>query len=369
MSFVRLWFFASLLVGLLPAALSQNLVPNGSFEEHTFCPGSHSQHPAEFRVVSWRSISNGSPDYFNTCSVGEADVPYNWAGVSEAYEGNGYAGIYTWMDMTKDYREYIHCKLNEPLIRDSVYHVEFRYKLSSYSKFCTDRIGLLLSDTLKRYNHDEPIRVAPTFSFVKDSAINTETGAWEIAAAEYKAKGNEQFLTIGNFADNVTTKFYRIQFRPESQPMLASSAYYYIDNVSVTPLSATTPPDELLPVFAGEELALNKIYVLENISFAFNSYDLLPVSHEELNKVLTYLARHPGINVRLSGHTDHIGNSEYNRLLSGYRAHAVASYLITGGIKKNRIETFGFGETKPLSTNNDEASQAMNRRVEIEFYE
>jgi outer membrane protein OmpA-like peptidoglycan-associated protein len=369
MGFVRLWFFASLLVGLLPVVLAQNLVPNRSFEEHTFCPGSHSQHPAEFRVVSWRSISNGSPDYFNTCSLGEADVPYNWAGVSDAYEGNGYAGIYTWMALAKDYREYLHCKLNEPLIRDSVYHVEFRYKLSSYSKFSTDRIGLLLSDTLKTYNHDGPLRVEPTFSFVKDSAINTETGAWEIAAAQYRARGDEQFLTIGNFADNVATKSYRIQFRPESQPMLASSAYYYIDDVSVTPQFATAQPEELLPVFAGEELALNKFYVLENISFAFNSYDLLPVSHEELNKVLSYLARHPGIKVSLSGHTDNVGNSEYNRLLSRYRAQAVASYLITGGINKNRIATFGFGETKPLSPNNDAASQAMNRRVEIEFYE
>jgi outer membrane protein OmpA-like peptidoglycan-associated protein len=273
------------------------------------------------------------------------------------------------MAMAKDYREYLHCKLNEPLIRDSVYYIQFRYKLSSYSKFSADRIGLLLSDTLKNYNHDEPIRVDPTFSFIKDSAINTETGAWEIAAAEYTARGNEQFLTIGNFADNVTTKFYRIQFRPESQPMLASSAYYYIDDVSVTPRFKTSQAGELLPVFAGEEPTLNKIYVLENIRFAFNSYDLLPVSHEELNRILTYLSRHPGFNVRLSGHTDNVGNSEYNRLLSSYRAQAVASYLIAGGINKSRIDTFGFGETKPLSSGDDTVSQAMNRRVEIEFYE
>jgi outer membrane protein OmpA-like peptidoglycan-associated protein len=273
------------------------------------------------------------------------------------------------MAIAKDYREYLHCKLNEPLIRDSVYHIEFRYKLSSYSKFSTDRIGLLLSDTLRKFNHDEPIRLSPTFLFVKDSAIDTETGAWEIAAAEYKARGNEQFLTIGNFADNFTTKSYRIQFRPESQPMLASSAYYYIDEVSVTPRFATAQPDEFVPVFAGVEPTLNRTYVLENIRFAFNSYELLPVSHEELNKVLTYLARRPGINVKLSGHTDRIGDSEYNRLLSSYRAQAVASYLITGGIDKNRITTFGFGESRPLNSIDDEASQAINRRVEIEFYE
>jgi OOP family OmpA-OmpF porin len=61
---------------------------------------------------------------------------------------------------------------------------------------------------------------------------------------------------------------------------------------------------------------------------------------------------------------------EYNRILSSYRAQAVASYLITNGVDKGRITTFGFGETKPLvQTTVDAASKAINRRVEIEFYE
>jgi outer membrane protein OmpA-like peptidoglycan-associated protein len=368
MGFVRLWFFLSVGTGFHHFIFAQNLVPNGSFEDHTFCPGSHSQHPSEFRVVSWRSITNGSPDYFSTCSNGEADVPYNWAGVSEAYDGDSYAGIYTWMNLGKDYREYIHCKLLEPLIRDSLYHIVFRYKLSSYSKFATDRIGLLLSDTLAKFSHDEPIRLLPTFSFKKDSAINNETGSWEIAAAEYLAKGNEQFLTIGNFADNQTTRSYHIQFRAESQPMLAQSAYYYIDDVSVTPGFGTRGPDEV-PLFDGEVPTLNKIYVLENIRFTFNSYELLPVSFEELNRLKAFLIKNPKVKVRLSGYTDNVGTMEYNRILSSYRAQAVASYLITNGIAKGRIATFGFGETKPLVQTGDAASQAINRRVEIEFYE
>src|SRR5688500_14087888 len=216
------------------AAHAQNLVPNGSFEDYTVCPGSYSEHADEFRVKHWRPLTTGSPDYFNTCSEGEAAVPYNWAGVSDAYDGYGYAGIYTWMNLAKDYREYLHCKLTVPLVKDSLYLVEFRYKLSSYSKYATDRIGLLLSDSIKRFPNDQPLGLKPTLSFVKDSALTAETGSWEIATAEYKAKGNEQFLTIGNFHNNAATGNYHIRFRPESQPMLANSAYYYIDDVKVT---------------------------------------------------------------------------------------------------------------------------------------
>ena len=76
-----------LILLLLPfIATAQNLVPNGSFEAYTKCPGSYSRQAAEFNVPGWRSISTGSPDYFNTCSEGEAAVPYNWAGVSDPYE-------------------------------------------------------------------------------------------------------------------------------------------------------------------------------------------------------------------------------------------------------------------------------------------
>ena len=125
---------------LLPALMlshflcAQNLVPNGSFENYSSCPGSYSRNPAEFRVDDWRSLTRGSPDYFNSCSEGEAGVPYNWAGVSDAYDGYGYVGIYTYVAI-KDYREYLHTKLTAPLIKDSLYHIQFRYKLSSYSKY------------------------------------------------------------------------------------------------------------------------------------------------------------------------------------------------------------------------------------------
>lgn len=347
------------------ALVAQNLVPNGSFEDYRVCPGGYSQHPHEFRVDSWRSLTRGTPDYFNTCSEGEAAVPYNWAGVSDAYDGYGYTGIYTWLNI-KDFREYLHCKLTEPLIKDSLYHIAFRYKLSSYSKYSTDRIGLLLSDTLETLYHDRPLKIPPTVEFVKDSALTPETGAWELATAEYRATGNEQFLTIGNFAGH-STRYYHIQFRPAQEPMLAGAAYYYIDDVRVVPQFGQPVTTESLPVFTGDDPELNTTYVLKNIQFEFNSHALLPESYFDLDRVVAYLAEHPEVSVELSGHTDDIGEEAYNLTLSNDRAKSAAAYLISKGIARKRITTQGYGESRPLVSLATPEARETNRRVEIRF--
>jgi OmpA-OmpF porin, OOP family len=367
MNFRRFIFFIGLII-LSQRAAAQNLVPNGSFEEYSDCPGSYSENPAAFRATSWRALNTGSPDYFNTCSDGGAAVPYNWAGVSEAFDGYGYAGIYTWMNLEKEYREYLHCKLTEPLIKDSVYLVSFRYKLSSYSKFSTDRIGLLLSDSLKPIPNDRPIKFPPTFSFVKDSALTLETGAWELAAAEYRAEGSEQFLTVGNFSDNGSTHFYHIQFRPASEPMLANSAYYYIDDVKVVPKYSSIPKELETPVLTEADPELNTLYVLDNIQFEFNRYSLLPVSYQDLDKVVIYMLDHPQVSVRLTGHTDDVGSYGYNFWLSDLRAKSAAAYLMSKGIAENRVYAVGYGESRPSIELTTEEAREKNRRVEIEFF-
>lgn len=368
MPFFRSYIVLSAALALSQNLFAQNLVPNGSFEDYSTCPGSYSRNPAEFRVDSWRSLTFGSPDYFNSCSEGEAAVPYNWAGVSDAYNGNGYAGIYTYMYYPKEYREYLHTKLTEPLLKDSLYHISFRYKLSSYSKYCIDRIGVLLSDSLATLRHDRPLKIEPTVSFVKDSALTPETGAWELAVTEYKASGNERFLTIGNFAGDRDTDVYRIQFRPAQEEMLAHSAYYYIDDVQVIPGFAERNELEQLPVFAGDDPELNRTYVLENIQFEFNSYSLLPESYYDLDRVVSYLKNHPDVSVELAGHTDSVGDDLYNMTLSSNRAASAADYLVSKGISKRRISARGYGEERPLAEGDDEQTHEVNRRVEIKFY-
>jgi OmpA-OmpF porin, OOP family len=200
-------------LGICFISYAQNLVPNPSFEMYSSCPGGHSERKEEFRVNGWTTVNAGTPDHFHTCSIGDADVPHNWAGISDPFEGEGYVGIYAWMNSGRDYREYIQCQLTSPMIRDTLYRVSFRYKLSSYSKYSIDRIGLLLSDSAVRFRRDRAPNLQPTFQALQDSALTERTGSWEIGSWEYRAHGSEHFVMIGNFFDDAVTHSYEIKFR------------------------------------------------------------------------------------------------------------------------------------------------------------
>lgn len=356
-------------------SFAQNLVPNPGFEEYLTCPGSISLSPQEFNVPHWKGIGIATPDYFNKCGRGDADVPYNWAGVADAFEGNAYAGIFTYLNKPdsnldlNNYREYLQCKLVQPLIKDSIYIVEFHFKLSSYSTNSIDRIGLLLEDTMINVTHDNVLPLQPTLSVVRDSALTMTTGLWETARMEYRAAGGEQYLVIGNFYDWKSTRSYKIQFRPLAEPMLADAAYYYIDDVKVLPRSDSFDKllTQIVPEFGGEKVKAGKTYVLRNIQFEFNSFNLTRDSFTELDRLVEFLLQSPSISIQLSGHTDDQGGDVYNQTLSLNRAQSVAQYLVMKGIHEHRIEAFGYGKSNPLLNATTEDARKINRRVEIRF--
>lgn len=354
---------------VLVTSHAQNLVQNGSFEQFKVCPGYFSQRPADFTVTGWQGAGLGVPDHFHYCSKGEASVPYNWAGVSEAYQGDGYAGIFLWMNDQQNYREYLQTKLLLPLAKDSTYYVEFHYKLSSYSNYSIDRIGLTFTSNAVSISHDSVLKEKPALFIRKDSAFTTSTGTWEAARFEYKAVGNEQFLLIGNFDDNPSTKNYKLRSRSVSEPMLATAAYYYIDAVLVVPKYKvrTQLARNIAPGFAIENSKTNTPYVLKNIHFESNSASLRESSFEELDKLAQYLAEHSELKVEVAGHTDDVGDIPYNKSLSAKRAEAVADYLISKQVHASRISTIGHGEGEPLIHSTSEDARSINRRVEVKF--
>jgi OmpA-OmpF porin, OOP family len=339
--------------------IAQNFIANASFEKYKMCPGSFTRSPEEFTVPGWRGADINTPDHFHYCSRGDAGVPYNWAGVSEAYEGDGYSGIFLWMN-DQDYREFLQCDLLQPLITDSSYYIEFHYKLSSYSNYAIDRIGLQLSS---------PSAPGELLNVIHDSALTRTTGLWEAARFEYKAKGNESVLTIGNFFLNAETKYYRIQSRPVSEPMLASASYYYIDGVIVVPKFRIQEQlaAKVGDAFTPEKASYNTPYVLKNIHFEFNSARLEPSSFNELDRLVNFLSSNMELKVEVAGHTDDVGVDAYNLELSRKRTESVASYLISKGIDPKRITTIGYGKSQPLIQSTSDDARRLNRRVEVSF--
>ncbi|HRI78432.1 MAG TPA: OmpA family protein [Cyclobacteriaceae bacterium] len=351
------------------SGIAQNLVNNPSFEEHFRCPNNFSTTSKEFVLPGWRSANTGTPDYYHQCSWGDCDVPFNWAGESNAHSGLAYAGIYVWSRPTnkpRSYREYIQGELKDALIKDKRYKIEFYFKLASYSVYTVDRIGLLLSDSSFALSGDQVITVPPTLSLVSPEPITK--GGWEHAEMEYRARGGEKYVTIGNFFDNLNTQFTQLESRKGKSTMLTGSAYFYIDDVSVFPLDPDpVPKPEPLVWTDGREIKTEETYILKNIQFEFNRYALLPVSFPELDKLATILNERMSWKAELNGHTDDVGSEEYNLELSRNRAQSVGDYLKARGIAADRLLINGYGKQKPLVQSKEDSARTLNRRVEVRF--
>ncbi len=103
--------------------------------------------------------------------------------------------------------------------------------------------------------------------------------------------------------------------------------------------------------------------VLVGVNFAFDKSELLPESYPVLDKSVKLLNDRPEIKVEIEGYTDYIGTEEYNQKLSVERAETVKAYLVSKGIKANRLSTIGYGKGNPIANNESEDGRAMNRRI------
>lgn len=114
-----------------------------------------------------------------------------------------------------------------------------------------------------------------------------------------------------------------------------------------------------------EENKESEPIVLKNVFFATNSAELRPESKNELDKLKQLLEENPKMRIRLNGHTDSEGDDAKNMDLSDRRAHSVRTYLISKGIAADRMDAKGYGESKPVATNDTPEGRQQNRRTEF----
>jgi len=114
----------------------------------------------------------------------------------------------------------------------------------------------------------------------------------------------------------------------------------------------------------GDELTLR---MPSGITFATNEAAVQPQFQPTLNDVASVLAEYPKTYIDVMGHTDADGSEVYNQALSERRAAAVANYLSARGVQSARLATKGFGEMKPIASNETVEGKAATRRVEIKL--
>ncbi len=139
--------------------------------------------------------------------------------------------------------------------------------------------------------------------------------------------------------------------------------------------------------------SINKPVVIDNIFFDFDKATLRPESAEALDEMVTVLNENPNVTIEMASHTDRKGSEEYNIALSERRARSVIDYLISKGIAADRLQSQGYGESRPktitkrlhrlypqfeegtvlseeyietLDPENQEAADQINRRTEFQ---
>jgi OmpA-OmpF porin, OOP family len=125
------------------------------------------------------------------------------------------------------------------------------------------------------------------------------------------------------------------------------------------------PPDGCPKKYNLVVVTENKIELKQTVYFDFNKATIKPVSFALLNDVAQAMKDNPHIKVEIQGHTDSVGDDNYNLKLSQRRAESIKTYLSTKGISEDRMAPKGYGETVPIADNRTATGRAQNRRVEF----
>ncbi|MEM7162814.1 MAG: OmpA family protein [Bacteroidota bacterium] len=346
----------------------QNLVQNPGFENRKHCPTGINQSSLSL-VNKWHQASKGTSDYFNACSQ-KVGVPNNTFGEEKAKDGNSYIGLISFSPSKRNYREYMQSKLIKPLEKDQLYCVEFYTSLADNAQFLIDGLGIHFSKNKVKTQNDKLI---PVQAQINNPSLNylDNTKGWTLLSDVYTAAGNENYITIGNFHRDRDLKIRQRNVK-DLKNLNHDYAYYYIDQLSVRPIETKKECSctfelarkeiEERPAF--EENSYKNISI-ETVLFDFDETVISREEQMRLNDVINLMKVNPYIMLEVIGHTDVIGDKNYNKNLSEQRASAVMQFLKDRGIAEDRIKMNYFGSSKPIASNRTNEGRSKNRRVEF----
>ena len=370
--------FVPILSVLLLAGMngrSQNLIANGSFEDANLCTEFHKYCAPE----AWIATSHEANYYYSDMKI--------------AYDGYRYVGLTAGSVNKKGVRNFIRTQLLCGLRKGSQYNVDFY--VSATNKVL-DSIGIYFSPEDFLYEQRNYRDIQPAYWYVRSgAALSQPSNKWQNVHYVYTATGKEAYLTIGLFKRTDYTGSLRPDFQDEY--------LFLLDKVSLTPVN----PNEKICGEAEQERG--KIYaeddrherldktisnhlknppvprpklgltrtpyvqhidtlIIPDIYFVSASYELSKKSFDLLDG---FAHKITGVmdSVVVNGHTDSIGNLQYNQELSQNRAVSVKQYLMTKlpslGVP---FMARGYAFLQPIASNKTSSGRKKNRRVEIFVY-
>jgi len=338
-------------------------------------------------------------DLFMIEAGGDLGIPLNVFGKEDpSTEGGGqnYAGaIFYKPGKLAAERSYITIPIMKgseqlTLKKGLKYCIEFSVSLAESSKFATNNISALFSKEVLGngspgaiYNNSEKIIRA------QNNKIYNGFFGWEKVCAVYTAKGDEKFITIGNFDKNETTKYEQVKKPKDSEAEAIAHAYYYVDNVVITVIdnvaeckcfdSRKPKVEELFSTMVytntpeiSDKMTKNQIIEAHSVYFRAGKASITENTKDMMDFIIEEMKMDAKIKIDIVGHNDKLEdkageeNPDFEDM-ARKRVSAVAKYFVTAGIDETRLNKIYKGAADPnkgIADDDDEETQdAKNRYV------
>ncbi len=336
-------------------------------------------------ATGWISATNDKADLFSRKSkIPEYLVPENSFGTEEPNGGENYAGIVAQSVKNSIPRTYLQTELAQALEADKMYCVQFFVCLSDLSKFACNDLGVFVSNSAITSVEILKFEIKPQILNQKNRIFDGMY-MFEPICATFQAKGGEKFITLGNFEKGTDAELKKMQ-RPKgfTKPQV-NMAYYFIEDVSVTPLdeveqcycekiekkevmnivytkSVTTGENDKKIPF--KEIEHKKVF------FDFKTTGISLDAGKTLGEIAKLMDENPQVKIEIIGNTE--SQEQANTQLANLsedRAKSVFFYLNGKGVPEARMTYKGIGNSSPMSKDQSQVGRAQNRRVEFKITE
>lgn len=234
--------------------------------------------------------------------------------------------------------------------------------------FSSDKLNGYGGFDLFSFKLYEEARPEPV-SFMKGIVFDSETKQKLKAKFELISLSDGKTI-IESHSDSITGEFLIcLPINNEYALNVSHDKYIFYSEHFTFPEEYRSKIDPFLKNIPLKPIKIGESFVLKNIFFDFDKFELLITSEIELNRLFRLLKKYNTLKIEIGGHTDSDGSEDYNQKLSENRAKAVYNYLVNSGISSKRLSYKGYGESMPIDNNDTEAGKANNRRTEFKIIE
>ncbi|MCC7332958.1 MAG: gliding motility-associated C-terminal domain-containing protein [Flavobacteriales bacterium] len=302
-----------------------NLLLNGDFEDYSSCPIGYSD-PGQSpnyeinKCIGWTNPTYGTSDYYNQCANGTfAGITSNPLGYQQPYSGNGYLGTYFtsygggagWDGYNGNmWWEYIQGEIITPLSQDNLYNIKLHISLANASDLAINEFGIYFSADPINSQNSASLNVTPQVVFTNNNYFK-DTINWISLEGVYIAQGGENYITIGNFNDDIATDTLRVYFPIDEVEEKIS--YYFIDKIEIINSTEELP---ISNVFTPNGDGINDEWKLPNLP----NYEVI-IYNRWGNKIIS----RPAINFAWNGKTtngDICSNGVYYYIIQNIHSKA-----------------------------------------------